>query len=206
MRTTLLPVLTLTASLALCGCGDAPDREREIPVPVAKPLAEVESEAHTGNAAAGGSGSPVERQFPGLTITIPAGWEERPLTSDVLHAEYRRPADSGPARVTLSSARGGVAANLERWKGQFRRGPDDAAATETTVDVDGAEAVLIELHGTFTDGFSGGGPQPDWAMLGAVIPLTGDSLFFIKLTGPRETIATARNEFQTLLTTARLKR
>ena len=146
---------------------------------------------------------PTEKHFQGITLTLPAGWEERPLTSDMIQAEYRVPGSAGPARMTLSSAGGSVEANLERWSGQFRRGPDDPAPLRETLTVDGREAIIIELQGTFTDGFSGNGPQSNWSMLGAIIP-TGPANFFVKLTGPKETIATQRNSFRELIASARL--
>ena len=107
--------------------------------------------------------------------------------------------------MTLSSAGGGVEANLERWQGQFQPGPNDASPERTTVTVDGVEATIIELHGTFTDGFRGGEPQASWAMLGAIIP-TGPANFFLKLTGPQATISDHRDEFRAMVTSARLSK
>ncbi len=65
---------------------------------------------------------------------------------------------------------------------------------ESTLSVNGKEATLVELFGTFRDGFSGGDPQPESAMLGVVIPLTGTN-YFVKLTGPRSTITETREVF-----------
>lgn len=145
----------------------------------------------------------VEKRFEGITLTIPAGWEERPAASEFIQAEYRVSGDAGPARMTLSSAGGSVDANLDRWQGQFQRGPQDAAPERDTVTVDGVEATIIELNGTFTDGFSKDGPQRNWCMLGAIIP-TGPANFFLKLTGPRETVAAHRDEFRGMVKAARL--
>ncbi|MDX1969867.1 MAG: hypothetical protein SFV23_22025 [Planctomycetaceae bacterium] len=145
----------------------------------------------------------VEKRFEGITLTIPAGWEERPVASEFIQAEYRVSGEAGPARMTLSSAGGSVEANLERWQGQFQRGPNDAAPERDTVAVDGVEATIIELNGTFTDGFSKDGPQRNWCMLGAIIP-TGPANFFLKLTGPRETVAAHRDEFREMVKAARL--
>ncbi len=195
-------VIGLAAMIAGCG-PSASGPTTPPPVPTAAPLP-----ASGATTSAGEAGKVLteatEKSFEGITLTIPAGWEERPVASEFIQAEYRINAASGPARMTLSSAGGGLEANLARWEGQFQPGPNDPAPERTTVTVDGTEGVLIELNGTFTDGFSGGGPQANWCMLGAVIP-TGPANFFLKLTGPRETVAARRDEFRTMVTTARLK-
>lgn len=169
------------------------------PVPVAKPVP--------------ASGSPAdqpavtteatEKHIAGVTLTIPVGWEERPPASEFIQAEYRLSGDAGPARLTMSSTGGGVAANLERWYTQFTRAADDPQPWQSTVMVEDVEATILELTGTFRDGFSGEPPKSNWSLLGAAIP-TGPATFFVKLTGPRETVADRRDEFLQLIKTARL--
>jgi hypothetical protein len=181
------------------GCNQGNDGAAEAPVPVAPSISAA--------TASGGSqvlAEPTEKQFPGIRLTIPAGWEERPLTSEFIQAEYSVAGDDGAARVTLSSAGGGVDANLERWQSQFQRGPDDPEPVRTDLRVDGVDAVILELHGTFRDGFGGGGPRQNWTMLGAVIP-TGPANFFLKMTGPKTTVAAAREQFIKLVESASLK-
>lgn len=182
------------------GCGTGSTGSQEAPVPTAAALP-----SNSGPSGEQGTvlTEPTEKRFQGITLTIPAGWEERPLASDMIQAEYRIDGSTGPGRMTLSSAGGSIEANLDRWSGQFQRGPTDPAPVRETVSVDSREAVVIELHGTFTDGFSGKGPQADWSMLGAIIP-TGPANFFLKLTGPKETIASQREAFRELVTSAQL--
>jgi hypothetical protein len=188
-------------SLIAAGCGEPTGTTTEAPVPVAKPI---ESPEDSQPAAEGTvSTAPTERQFAGIAVTIPAGWEERPVASEFIQAEYSLSGPAGPARLTMSSAGGGLEANLDRWRGQFMRLPDDPAASQITIPVGSAEAVVLELHGTFRDGFSGGDPKNGWCMLGAAIP-TGPSNFFVKLTGPRDTVLARRDELHELVRTARL--
>ncbi|MFX8523783.1 hypothetical protein ABTM10_19965, partial [Acinetobacter baumannii] len=61
----------------------------------------------------------------------------------------------------------------------------------------------IELAGSFADMFGGGQPKPNWRLLGVVVPLDGDQNFFIKMTGSKETLESQREEFNTLLRSAR---
>jgi hypothetical protein len=187
-----------------CGCnGTEPIAPSVAPIPVA-PAAPANRGANGTDDTSTVATEPTEKHLAGVTVTIPAGWEERPLASDVLLAEYRLTGVAGPARLTMSSTGGGIEANLARWQTQFTRTAEDAEPTRSTVSVDGAEAVILELQGTFRDGFSGGDPQPGWCMLGAAIP-TGPATFFIKLTGPRDTVFAHRDEFQQLVKTARLE-
>jgi hypothetical protein len=130
----------------------------------------------------------------GFKFTVPADWEQQPPKSTVLLGEFSIPGDAGPARLTLSSATGGVEANLERWRGQFRPGPTDPEPRETSITFSGKEGTLLELTGTYTDMFSGGSPSRGWKMLGVAVPF-GDTNFFVKMTGPASTATARKDEF-----------
>lgn len=193
-------MLLAIVGLFLVGCGQ-PVSPAPSPAPV--PIAPVSVDSASAETASGGTESLREKQFQGITILIPAGWKERPPANEFVQAEYRVQGEMGSARITMSSTGGGIEANLERWRGQFSRGPDDPEPKQSTVSVGTQEAVVLELFGTFRDGFSGGPPQPGFAMLGAAIP-TGPATFFVKMTGPRETVLSQREAFYELVKTARL--
>jgi hypothetical protein len=183
----------------LGGCSGERDATRDAAVIPVAPSANDTSSSHAVTAAA----APRVKQFQGISVTIPGGWIEQPPASEFIQAEYQLNGPGGPARLTLSSAGGGLDANLERWKGQFLTGPDDPPPQQDTIGIAGRDAVLLEVTGQFQDQFSGGGPQPNWSLLGAVIP-TGPANFFLKLTGPRETVAEHRDAFRRMVETARL--
>lgn len=103
----------MTAILA--GCGDG-GPVVDPPVPVAK---SAQATGQGGDVSGEVSTEPQERRFGGIRLTVPAGWEEVPLKSDMLLAEYKLEGDAGPGRLTLSTAGGGVEANISRWRGQF---------------------------------------------------------------------------------------
>jgi hypothetical protein len=195
----LLGLMTVTV-LGLVGCTSDPEGTAPAKLPVAAALPGTAEVAEPMNAP---STEPVEKRFAGLVLTIPAGWIEKPVASDVLQGEYQLPGDAGPARLTLSSTGGGLEANLDRWRGQIQRRPTDPDPQEETIAVGGREAVLLEVTGQFQDQFSGGGLKSDWTLLGAAIP-TGPAHFFLKMTGPRETVAEHREAFRQLVTSARL--
>jgi hypothetical protein len=199
-------IVWTVCGLAVCGVSGCVERTSEAPATPVPVAPAIESSGTTSTAGEAGTvlAEAKERVFEGITVTVPAGWEERTPASEFIQAEYRLTGPGGPARLTMSSAGGGMDANIDRWRGQFTRGPDDPAPQEETITIGGEPARLIELHGTFRDGFGGGAPQPKSTMLGAVIP-TGPANFFVKLTGPRETVAEHREAFRTLVTTARKK-
>ncbi len=202
MRNSLQWLLVVPVWLAGCEASSPPPGS-EPPVPTAPAMPATNS----GGAAAGTKTTvleaPVEKSFQGIKLTVPAGWEEKPPASDFIQGEYRISDPAGSIRVTMSSAGGGKEANIDRWRGQFQRGADDPEPQQETVLIDGEEAILVELFGTFRDGFGGGGEQRNWCMFGAVIP-TGPANFFVKMTGPRDAVTNQRDAFRQLVTTAKL--
>lgn len=196
MNRTLLGCLMLAA---LGGCSE-PAREAG---PEAIPVAADNASSVPSNPTAAGEGASVEKKFQGITLTVPAGWTEKPAASEFIQAEFQLPGADGPARLTMSSTGGGMEANLERWQGQILSGPNDPSPQRDVVTVDGQEAVIVEFTGQFQDQFSGGGLKSDWTLLGAAIP-TGPAHFFLKMTGPRTTVAEHRDAFRQMVQSARL--
>lgn len=137
---------------------------------------------------------PYEVSVGGFKFLVPADWQQQPPQSDVLLGEFTIPGEGGPARLTLSSAGGGTEANLERWRGQFSRGPNDAEPRQSEITFAGQKGTLIELSGTYTDMFSARNPGKNWRMLGVAAPI-GPINFFVKLTGPQATVAAQRDAF-----------
>jgi hypothetical protein len=111
-----------------------------------------------------------------LTWTVPDGWEARPPSSMRL-ASFSIPTEAGPADcsvVVLSGSGGGLAANVNRWRGQVglpSLPEDEVVATGKTVD--GA-------LGTFRTFRVENEGSPEAAFLVAVIPV-GDRTVFVKL-------------------------
>lgn len=187
--------LTVFLALVAIGC-DSMKSDSAAPIPVAKAVPkELSSTPADGAATSHTIVEPTEKTIGGVKFEIPAGWEEKTLSSSMILGEYGIPGPAGPGRLTLSTAGGGTSANLDRWKGQFRRGVDDPEAKESTIVVAGKEVPMIEVHGAFTDTFGGGGTKSNWQLLGVAIPIDSQHNYFVKLTGPRETLTAKRAEF-----------
>ncbi|XZE55240.1 hypothetical protein SH139x_001241 [Planctomycetaceae bacterium SH139] len=144
--------------------------------------------------------------FDKLTLTIPADWKTSKARSRIIEHEFSTTEEgdeTAPARITMMAAGGDIDANIERWKGQFTGGKE---AKVEKMTVAGETVHLVELNGSFKETM-GGGPfsggktvtREDYGMLGAIIELQDNRKYFIKLTGPAETIAAQRESFKEML-------
>lgn len=194
--------LAAIAGLFTVGC-DSATTESTVPLQMAKPAPN--ELTVDGNASAKTIVEPTEKTIGGVKFEIPAGWEEKALSSTMILGEYSLPGTAGVGRLTLSTAGGGTAANIDRWKGQFQRGPDDPEAKESPIAIDGKEGTMIEIHGAFNDTFGGGGPKTNWQLLGVAIPIDTQHNYFVKLTGPKETLTAKRDEFIKFVQSARFE-
>lgn len=188
--------LWMFGALIFSGCDDASTSQKEIPIATAKSLKQ-KTEPKTDGDASGTK----ERNFEGAIFQVPTAWEEVPAKSEFIKAEFRVNGSGGAGRLTLSAAGGDVASNILRWRSQFAPSPTDPTPKESKLTVDGKEATLVELFGTFRDGLNGD-TQPNAALLGTVIPLSKTN-YFVKLTGPQSTIAEARDTFLKFVETAK---
>ena len=150
-------------------------------------------------------GKPRDVTVAGVSYSVPPDWEEQPRKSDYVLGEFSIPGPGGPARLTLSSAGGGIEANVERWRGQFNRGPNDAEPKESEITFDGKPGTLVELAGTFSDMMNRGAPSKGWQMLGVAVPL-GETNYFVKLTGPTTTVTPRRDEFLKFIESAKMEK
>lgn len=181
----------IVVGLAVIGCTEQPKPAPEVPVPVAK---SPDVEIVPGASSSSSRTEPYEASVGGFKFMVPADWQEQPPKSQFVLGEFSLTGEGGPARLTLSSAGGGLEANIERWQGQFSRGPNDPDPRQSEITFDGQKGTLVELSGTYTDMFSGGNPNKNWRMLGVAIPL-GPTNFFIKLTGPQATVTAHKDAF-----------
>lgn len=136
------------------------------------------------------SGGPLE--LGAITLTAPAGWQRKPPSSSFVMAEFLLPraeGDDADGRLTVSTAGGGLEANVERWKGQFQ--PLAKEAPQEEIDLNGLKATMVDFSGDFNDQrgpFTPAVQRPGYRMIAAIIPVNGQ-LYFIKGTGPQKTMA-----------------
>lgn len=148
-------------------------------------------------------------------LNVPDKWVRKQPRVNIIEYEYEIPAATGderPARVTVMGAGGTVEDNVRRWYGQFRQ-PDDSdtekSAKVEEKDVAGQRVTLVDVSGTYLDKpggpFAGGQTieRKDHRMLAAIIQTqhqgkkTGN--YFIKLIGPKQTVADSKKAFDQMI-------
>jgi hypothetical protein len=187
-----------------CGCGPAEDKPADPPVPTATAKDPPASASGAGAESKPTGGADVS--FDGIRFTIPSGWDEVPLSAmqqSVLDLRLSRASEKGEVTLTLSSAGGGLDANIERWIGQFEL-PEGESPKQEKIPFDGKEATWVDLRGTFNAPpmAGGSGPKENWRMLGVAIPKSPQD-YYLKLTGPQDAVAEAEASLKELVASGR---
>ncbi|MDA1193821.1 MAG: hypothetical protein O2894_01415 [Planctomycetota bacterium] len=210
-----VPVTRLTALLAACvlaglhgGCGDGGEpqtitdvRVRPAPrfeVPVGMDAAErygMRRSPPPGHGA-------MEPAAPQLEWQTPAGWEQQPGSAGSMRVGSWRIAGDATADcslVVLPGSAGGIAANVNRWRGEMGLDALDAPgiAELPRRALLGGQAVALDLEGTFSGGRGGGEPIAEARLLGLVYEESSRSVF-LKFTGPAATVEAQRAAFEAL--------
>ncbi len=149
---------------------------------------------------------PAVVELDAILLTAPAAWTRKATKSSFVAAEFSLPradGDSADGRLTISTAGGGVDANIDRWKSQFK--PQPKSMSQEDVEIAGLKAKIVDLSGDFNDQRGPFGPgelRSDYRMIAAVIPV-GGQLHFIKATGPQKTIASHAAAIQQFIRSAK---
>ena len=129
---------------------------------------------------------------------VPAGWQEVP-GGQFLVAKFTLTGDGGAtAAVNVSSSTGdggGLAANVNRWRGQLGLPPITEILT-TAIDVTGGKAQLVDLSGT--DARTG---QPT-RLVGVMVPQSGQTWFY-KLMGDAKVVEAQKEVFTKFVQTVK---
>jgi len=138
----------------------------------------------------------------------PASWVSAPNPSTMRKATFKIPkagGDTEDAELAISSAAGGVEANIMRWEGQF--GADAKAKTEPR-NVNGLKVTVVEIKGKIGGGGMMGMPataaKDNQMLLGAVVD-AGDRQHFFKMVGGDKTVTAAKKDFDKLVSSFRAK-
>jgi hypothetical protein len=136
--------------------------------------------------------------------TTPDGWEARPPLEKrgvFLPLVFRIRGDGGEAEMTAMSLRddgGGVALNVNRWRGQVGLASVDAEQIQRqakTLKVGDKRAVYVDLSGP------GGGTAK--RILGVILPL-GRETWFFTFKGSSELVGKEQSHFEAFITSLRL--
>ncbi len=141
-----------------------------------------------------------------LAWKVPARWETLANPSTMRLATYRptrAAGDTTDADISVTQAGGTVAANADRWVGQFDA-EAQKTAKRTTKTIAGLEVTLVEVEGTFGGGMGAKSADANYALLGAIVATPGMPHFF-KITGPKKTVQQARPDLEALLASMTIK-
>ena len=145
-----------------------------------------------------------------FTLEAPAGWQRVEPKSGMIETEFSIPPvkGDGPGRMTVMGAGGSIEANIERWYGQFAQ-PDGSAtkdkASTKKLKVAGCDVTIVDIAGTFKDmpggPFAGGKTieRPGYRMLAAIVETPSRGNYFLKFTGPADTVAGSADGFRTMV-------
>lgn len=148
------------------------------------------------------SGAQTSATLLGYTTSVPTGWTAAKPTSSMRLAQYTvRGAESALASDVVvyffgEGQGGGIAENLERWKGQFSM-PDGKAPYEH-VEKEAKTAfpiTIAEYRGTYARGVGAGNDaaaKPGQTLIAAVAETPRGTLFF-QLYGPSAAVAAQRS-------------
>jgi hypothetical protein len=126
----------------------------------------------------------------------------------IIEAEFAIPAvegDKNDGRLTIMAAGGSVEANIDRWIGQFSQ-PDGKSTKDQTksekITVDGQEVHLVDISGTYKDQRGPLAPAQtfeNYRMLAAIVSTKDAGRYFLKLYGPKKTIAANEEAFRKMV-------
>jgi hypothetical protein len=144
------------------------------------------------------------------TFSYAKPWVEKQVTSPMRAAELTYDHEDeklDDLSVAFFHMGGSMRDNLDRWIGQFAGKPE---VEEEEMEFDGTKVVMLTATGTFNE--SSGGPfsgntteRPDYTMLGAVIQTDTPRYVFLKLAGPKASVAAMKEDFKKLITSPFVK-
>lgn len=156
----------------------------------------------------------VARSAP-LGFDVPEQWTvERPISRMRVFQAHVPRAEGDPrdGKVIVyyfgPQAGGGVEANLERWKKQVRRGEDDPEPKRSERRCGPFRATILDQTGTYTPPSFGPRapkrpPLPGTRIINVILP-TPEGTYFVRLVGPKKTVAAHYARFLAFLDSAAL--
>lgn len=129
---------------------------------------------------------------------VPADWKEVPAAQFLLAEFAIAGTDGAKAEVNVAQLNGdggGLAANVNRWRGQLGLPPSPDAAT-TPLDVAGGNAQMVDISGT---GAQTGQPT---RLVGVIVPVNGQTWFY-KLMGDPKAVAAQKAAFTQFVQSAK---
>ena len=135
-----------------------------------------------------------------IILNVPTSWKQSPASNNLRTAQFAIPkaeGDKDDAELVVyffGGAGGGVNANLERWSGQFQPGGKKQKIYKG--ESKQGEYYLLDITGVYNKPIGPPinrqtNPTPGYQMLAVVLMVKDKGNYFLKLTGPQKTVASA---------------
>jgi hypothetical protein len=151
------------------------------------------------------SEAPATFRVSDLSFSRPSSWEWVASRSPMRQAQLAVPNEKGEKGEVVffhfgPNNGGGTQANVERWFGQFEGSRDAIKAKTEEAKSAGGKVTYVSAEGTYLSGMPGGPktPKPGFALLGAIIEAPKGHIF-IRFTGPKAVVETAREDFKKMV-------
>ena len=134
-----------------------------------------------------------EFEVMGMKVKPPEGWSRQKPANRMRKAQFKLPRaenDQHDGELTVIPAFGGMEANLQRWRAQFKEGPEPLINNRK---VSGLDVSIVQIDGTYLykarpmDPAETAQERSDYRVLAAIVQAPGGQLFF-KSFGPRSTM------------------
>jgi gluconolactonase len=145
-----------------------------------------------------------EVKFKSLKLTVPESWESQPPSNNLRLGQFKIAPlkDEGESEIYIASfpgGGGGVDANVSRWISQFTSEGRKVKVTQGKAPQ--GDYVLADISGTYKQSI---GPPvrmqtkevPDSRMLGVILMIEDEGIYFVKFTGGKETVASQEKAFR----------
>jgi hypothetical protein len=133
-----------------------------------------------------------------LTYQTPPGWKEVTANDGISLAVFQiEEGNKMPARVTISAAGGGSAANVNRWRAQVGLEPVSESQIQKDlrpIDVGGSEGQYVDLTGPESAG--------GFRILAVMVPKENVTWFF-KMRGPADLVGRQKSAFESFVGSVR---
>ena len=124
-------------------------------------------------------------------------------------AEFTLPkvdGDEYDGRLTIMAAGGGFDGNIGRWRGEFDGLGQDDVKTET-VSINGLEANRVDIRGVWKGpSFKPVPPREGYRLIAVILPTGAQSAYYVKVTGPANTVAEHLERIDQFVQSAKLKK
>jgi hypothetical protein len=133
-----------------------------------------------------------------FTYTLPQGWKEHPPRDRISAAAFQVEDGNNSAEVTITAARGGLRANVARWRGQIGLSPDitdeDVGKDSRPIEVAGVPAQFVDITGPESAGRQ--------RILAVMVDWENITWFF-KMKGPADQVAKHKSAFEAFVASVR---